>query len=222
MSTPRSPPSRPSGHLRVTLLVTPAPGVGCAVLDAGSAGTVSMHKTRTLGDGRNDACSCTAEATTGSDVDPQPRLLEGDVTERCICPVFDDHDCVASIEGFEGDTLTVSVAIPDREELSTVIAALRERGATVRLSRISTSTAETGRRMLELDADDITEKQREAVRIAIEAGYYDTPRDADLADLAEALGISRSAVSQRLTAVESKLVAELVRADDGVAPGFSD
>lgn len=222
MTTPRSAPSRNDGHLRVRLLVTPAPGVGCAVLDSGSAGTVSMHETRAPGDGQREACSCTAEATTDSGADPQPRLLEGDVTDRCICPAFHDHDCIASIEGFEGNTLTVSVAVPDREELSTVIAALRERGASVRLKRISTSSAETGRRMLELDADDITEKQQEAVRTAIDAGYYDTPRDADLADLAEEIGISRSAVSQRLTAVESKLVAELVKVDNGSVPTSSD
>lgn len=181
-----------------------------------------MHETRTPGDSQSETCSCTAEATPDSGADPRPRLLEGNVTDRCICPVFHDHDCIASIEGFEGNTLTVSVAVPDRAELSTVIDALRERGATVRLKRISTSTVETGRRMLELDADDITEKQREAVRTAIEAGYYDTPRDADLADLAEEIGISRSAVSQRLTAVESKLVAELVKADGDPATAPSD
>lgn len=208
--TPGSPPTD-GGHLRVTLLVTPSPKAGCAVLDAGPSGRVTMHETLRPGEACDGGCTCKAEATAATD--DGPRLLEGNVTGHCVCPVFSEHDCLASVEGFEGDTLTISVAVPDREELAIVVAALRDRGATVRLKRIS-SAAETERRLLELDADAITDKQREAVHAAVEAGYYDTPRDADLSDLAAELGVSRSAVSQRLTAVESKLVDELARADD--------
>jgi hypothetical protein len=200
------------GHLRVTLLVTPSPKAGCAVLDAGARGRVTMHETLRPGETCED-CTCKAEATAADD--PSPRLLEGNVTDHCVCPVFSEHDCLASVEGFEGETLTISVAVPTREELSAVIAALRERGATVRLKRLSSSEPAPGRRLLEIDAGAITDKQREAVRAAVAAGYYETPRDADLSDLAAELGVSRSAVSQRLTAVESKLVAELVRGDDG-------
>lgn len=221
MSAPRSArSSQDDGHLRVTLLVTPSPEAGCAVLGSGSSGTVSMHETLRPGAACDDGCTCRAE--TIADGGDGPKLLEGEVTGHCVCPVFSEHDCIASVEGFEDRTLTVSVAVPDRAELSTVVAALRERDATVQLKRISTPSVDTGRRMLELDADAVTDKQREAVRAAVEAGYYETPRDADLSDLADALDVSRSAVSQRLTAVESKLVAELVRADDGSGPAASD
>jgi len=176
-----------------------------------------MHETLKQPDASDDCRTCRAEAT--ADGGAAPKLLQGDVTAHCVCPVFSEHDCVASVERFEDRTLTVSVAVPDREELSAVVAALRERDASVRLKRISTPTVDTGRRMLELDADSVTEKQHEAIRAAVKAGYYETPRDADLSDLAAELGVSRSAVSQRLTAVESKLVAELVRADDtGAGP----
>lgn len=198
------------GHLRVTLSVTPSTKAGCAVLGAGSSGSVSMHETLRPGDTCDDDCTCKAEATAD---DSEPRLLEGSVTGHCVCPVFHEHDCLASIEGFEGDTLTISVAVPNRKELLAVIAALRERDATVGIKRLSQSTVEAGRRVLELDADAITDKQRQAVRAAVEAGYYETPRETDLAELAEELGVSRSAVSQRLTAVESKLVEELFQVD---------
>ena len=221
MTAPESTPSsQRDGHLRVTLLVTPSPKAGCAVLDAGDRGRVTMHETLRPGETCED-CTCKAEATADSDTGP--RLLEGNVTGHCVCPVFSEHDCLASVEGFEGQTLTISVAVPTREELSTVIAALRDRGATVRLKRLSSSESDPGRRLLEIDAGAITDKQCEAVRAAVDAGYYETPRDADLSDLAAELGVSRSAVSQRLTAVESKLVAELVRADDGrAAPGATE
>ncbi len=197
-------------YLRVQLAVTPAPEAGCAVLGSGERGTVTMHETLRPGEACDDS-QCKAEAT--ADSASNPRLLEGNVTDHCVCPVFSEHDCLASIEGFEGRTLSITVAVPDREELSAVVAALRERAATVRLKRIASSAVDTGRRMLELDADGVTEKQREAVRAAVRSGYYETPREADLSDLADHLDVSRSAVSQRLTAVESKLVEELFRAD---------
>lgn len=61
-----------------------------------------------------------------------------------------------------------------------------------------------------VDQITLTEKQREAVQTAVEMGYYETPRSASPADLAETLGVTRSALSQRLNAVETKLVTALV------------
>ncbi|CCQ37862.1 HTH-10 family transcription regulator [Natronomonas moolapensis 8.8.11] len=217
MPDPRPTDRETDGHLRVTLSVTPSSAADCVVLGSGSSGTVSMHTTPESGD-CDGGCraQCRAEATADSDA--EPKLLTGEVADRCICPAFREYDCVASIDGFEGDTLSVSVVVPDREELVAVVAALRARDATVRVDRLSTSPGgDSDGRSLELAADTVTGKQREAVRTAVSAGYYETPRDADLADLAAELGVSRSAISQRLAAVESKLVAELARADGPVA-----
>lgn len=44
----------------------------------------------------------------------------------------------------------------------------------------------------------LTAKQLEAVELAVERGYFDTPRGATLGDLADHLGISEQAVSVRL------------------------
>jgi len=217
MSEPRPTDREADRHLRVTLSVTPSTAADCVVLESGSSGTVSMHATpesegRTGGD--CDA-RCRSETTPAG---AEPRLLTSEVADCCVCPVFREHDCVASLEGFEGDTLSVSVAVPDREELAAVVAALRERDAAVRLERLSTSSnGGSSGRSLELGADAVTDKQREAVRAAVSAGYYEAPRGADLADLADELGVSRSAVSQRLAAVEARLVAELASVDDRVA-----
>ena len=63
-----------------------------------------------------------------------------------------------------------------------------------------------------LDIGSLTQKQLEAARTAVEVGYYENPREARLSDLADRLGISESAVSQRLTTVERKLMLALVAA----------
>ncbi|SNR32700.1 helix-turn-helix domain-containing protein [Halorubrum vacuolatum] len=124
----------------------------------------------------------------------------------CICPVFRSHDCVPSIEGVRRDEFVVSLTIPHREQLPAIVDALRDRGATVELRRIARIDGEGPTDRVTVEVDNITEKQRQALRVAVEEGYYQRPRGADLADIAERLGISRSAASQRLTGLEATLV----------------
>lgn len=45
---------------------------------------------------------------------------------------------------------------------------------------------------------DLTDEQRETLQLALEEGYFDVPRGINLTELAAKLGISDSAVSQRL------------------------
>lgn len=47
-------------------------------------------------------------------------------------------------------------------------------------------------------AIDVTDEQRLALRIAVEEGYFDVPRRIDLGGVAERLGISRQAASERI------------------------
>lgn len=63
-----------------------------------------------------------------------------------------------------------------------------------------------------VDLSDVTVKQWQALELAYERGYYDCPRKADLSELADELGISKSAVSQRLRAAEARLVEAVVTA----------
>ena len=44
----------------------------------------------------------------------------------------------------------------------------------------------------------LTEPQREALRLAVQRGYYDIPRDCTTKDIADELGISDQAVTERL------------------------
>lgn len=62
---------------------------------------------------------------------------------------------------------------------------------------------------------EITTKQWEAAKLAVESGYYNEPREATLDDLADELNISKSAVSQRLANIERMLVLNLIDAGSG-------
>lgn len=196
--------------IRAYFRIEPDVAANCAVLASGPAGNNIRQNVVT---GPSDTCECRAETTI--ECEQEPRYVRGAVSDHCICPVFDNHDCVASIESFDGGELAVSVSTADREELAQLVSSLRAVNATVRLQRISSTGESSGSRTIELDATVITEKQREAVRAAIEGGYYETPRRIDLSGLADELDVSPSAVSQRLSAVESSLVAALFEVVDG-------
>jgi predicted DNA binding protein len=53
----------------------------------------------------------------------------------------------------------------------------------------------------------LTDEQREAIRTAFEAGYYNVPRDATLSDISNRLGISHQALSERFRRAHEKLIA---------------
>lgn len=53
---------------------------------------------------------------------------------------------------------------------------------------------------------ELTDTQREALVLAYERGYFDSPRRASLADVAEELGISQQSLSSRLRRGQKRLV----------------
>ncbi|MGM0397499.1 MAG: helix-turn-helix domain-containing protein [Halobacteriota archaeon] len=61
--------------------------------------------------------------------------------------------------------------------------------------------------------DIFTSKQRETLRLAIEADYYTWPRETTVAELAEQLGVSEPTVLDHLRTAESKLINALFSGD---------
>ncbi|WP_135853587.1 helix-turn-helix domain-containing protein [Halorussus salinus] len=56
----------------------------------------------------------------------------------------------------------------------------------------------------------LTQRQRELLHTAVEEGYYDTPRECSLTELAEEAGVAKSTASETLHRVEEKIVKEYV------------
>ncbi|AXR77966.1 helix-turn-helix domain-containing protein [Natrarchaeobaculum sulfurireducens] len=187
--------------LRATLEVEPPPDTACVVIGE-SLNAVSVTR----------SCSgetCHSEVTVVEDGVFRQTYVSGDRTPACVCRTIGQFDCAFDIETVSDGALVIRLIVPDRSQLSQIVSELQRTGATVRLNRLSRH-GEHDDVTIEVDATDVTEKQREAVELAVELGYYDRPREATLSDLAEALGISRSAVSQRLTAVELTLIDSFV------------
>lgn len=64
----------------------------------------------------------------------------------------------------------------------------------------------------------LTDRQRRLVQTALEQGYYDTPRDCSLTELAAELDIAKSTCSEILHRAEGKIIKEFI---NGNAPDRS-
>jgi len=67
--------------------------------------------------------------------------------------------------------------------------------------------------------DGLTDRQREALRIAYELGYFDIPRGASLEDVAAELDVTPSSVSERLRRAQTRLIEETVATTWPPLPG---
>lgn len=79
-----------------------------------------------------------------------------------------------------------------------------EHDLAMRLRRLDTAPAAAGR------GYGLTDEQREVMTVALEKGYFDVPREAQLEDLADALDISTNSVSERLRRATKRLAAATV------------
>lgn len=110
------------------------------------------------------------------------------------------------------NSLTVVLDIPDRRTLIDLLSTIEDPDCSVLTRDIRQATDSTDGHV-RVDFGELTTKQQQALELAVDAGYYERPRDADLGELGERLDISKSAVSQRLRAAERKLIENAVRQD---------
>lgn len=147
------------------------------------------------------ACSTSGECT-------EVVHATSDIDTTCPCTVFGEFDCVPTPVDIVDGRLRIETYLTDRDRLTDLVDALEGVSDELRLrqlKRIDNGEAGRSRNTVALDLHDITEKQREAVTMAVAEGYYATPRETSLGELADEFGVTSSALSQRLNAVESKL-----------------
>jgi predicted DNA binding protein len=112
------------------------------------------------------------------------------------------------LEGHGSDPWTFRLLFPTREHVTT----FREQCAAEnipfdvrRISELSDDVAEP--------QFGLTGQQYEALRLAVERGYYSIPRETTLADLAQEVGISQQAMSERLRRGTAKVLVNAIQND---------
>ncbi|AGB32837.1 Bacterio-opsin activator HTH domain protein [Natrinema pellirubrum DSM 15624] len=106
---------------------------------------------------------------------------------------------VFTIASDEGGWVT-RVSLPDRDALSAFRAHCRDRGISFRVNQLYDSSVSDDRTYF------LTDRQYEILMMAYYDDYFEVPRGVTQDDLAERLGVSDSAVSQRLRRAISTLI----------------
>jgi predicted DNA binding protein len=89
-------------------------------------------------------------------------------------------------------------------ELGEMIAELEADGTDVTLRQLR------GYRVDDSPLDRLTERQRDVLRVAFECGYYDVPREASTEEVAAAVDLDDSTVSEHLQRAERNLLAAVL------------
>jgi len=98
---------------------------------------------------------------------------------------------------------------PDRDRIVSFQTYCRDNEIAITLHRILTTAG-----FREEATGLVTSKQREALILALEEGYFDEPRRVSLSELGAMLGVSRQAVASRLRRGYRNLIVSTLLADD--------
>jgi hypothetical protein len=192
-------------RLRVDLEVDPSAGWACPMVSqAESATDVTVNAV-------GDECTVEVQPTGEAGI----RRGRGEVTDDCLCRVFQEFGYVPHVRRVEEGTVLVTSYVDDRDAVREVVAALREALDRVRLVRLAVVSGPESTEQATVDLSALTPKQREGMELAVVRGYFDDDADVSLGDLAAELSISKSALSQRLRAAQAKLVTDVFEGIDG-------
>jgi len=127
---------------------------------------------------------------------------------KTLSPVVSNANGVILDMENDGDAWILTVWMPDRSGLADLWEYARRNGIDIDLLRVN-EYGSIGSR----DAG-LTDSQREALLVAVEAGYFEEPRDATLGEVAADLDISQPAASGLLRrGIKRLVVSSLI--DDG-------
>ncbi|WP_436935263.1 helix-turn-helix domain-containing protein [Halovenus marina] len=83
-------------------------------------------------------------------------------------------------------------------------------GDTARMEMLRTAETSTGASDIDDSTGGLSPEQAAALRAAVEHGYYESPRDVDVGELADHLDVPRSTLTYRLRRAEERLAKQYV------------
>jgi predicted DNA binding protein len=122
-----------------------------------------------------------------------------DQIETLIQILVEEDGTILAATGNE-DRWMLRILFPDREALSQTYEYCQEQDLSLDVRQIH--QLEDGRQ----DRFGLTDEQQEILVLAAEHGYYEVPREVSAEELADDVGISHQAVSERLRRGHDKLV----------------
>ena len=125
--------------------------------------------------------------------------------------VLDRHGVPVSETTIRDGRLLVTFHASDLPTLRSVLDGFQESCPDMQVLRLlqSSSTPEESD-LVTVDRSDLTERQREVLTAAYEAGYFEHPKGANAGEVAASLGIDRSTFSEHVAAAQRKLLSTLL------------
>lgn len=179
--------------LEVHLRLTPAATVTCPIVEADR--DLEAARINAVGE------TCRVELTPSDGAGAE--RATGTVHDECFCRVFADAECVPAVERVENGTIHIRTSVDRRETVRELVAGLRDTVGRVELDRLAIVDGTDGASGVGVGDVSLTAKQREALELAVRRGYFED--EVALGTLADDLGISKSALSQRLRGAQAKL-----------------
>lgn len=187
-------------RLRVEMSIKPSDECSCPIKEA-------AEKEMNIDEVRRKTSKQTCESDLVVSGDGEVVNTATPVQEECFCPVFETFGVLPQVEEVKNKEIIVSAYISDRRDMKSVLKGLRSKAENVRLMSIKAVGEDKDEpESARINLSEMTPKQRETLKIAVIGGYYDDPPKMTLEDLSKEFGVSKSAISQRLSRAESKLV----------------
>jgi hypothetical protein len=131
--------------------------------------------------------------------------------QHCVCERIEQHGCPVRDVNAIGGTLYATFVAPDHETLQAVLEELTDVYDSTSVCRLLRSEGDkTTERPVFVDFGALTDRQREVLQTAHELGYFEHPRVASSADVAEELDIATSTFTEHLAAAQRNLLDELL------------
>jgi len=156
-----------------------------------------------------EACNVDAVVRNPGSDDVSTQYFENQLCEHCPGKAFEEHGCLPRYREIEDGSFVVETYVADTAAVANLVADIRSICANVSLRSIVSTDRSEFTEDCSVDLSALTEKQRKAVYHAKEMGYYDSNSDVSLGELAERIGISTSALSQRLRRAEGNVLRQL-------------
>ena len=158
--------------------------------------------------------ACRANDTEADTTEADDRVITkyhtDEVCDYCPSSVFSAYGCIPHFLRADDQSFFIKAFLPNSAMVSNLVADLNEVGSTVRLVSMTHtgSGEELSDEIYEVDVSALTPKQREALELAIEEGYYESGEKPSMESLADQLDISTSAFSQRLARAEGNVMSQ--------------
>lgn len=128
----------------------------------------------------------------------------------CLCKEIRSRGGIPVFDRVEDGGIILSLLFESRDEACSLYRAIQEYAPDVEILSIASGQSVNGyENSRKVDMGSLTEKQAEALTLAVCQGYYETPREVGIASLAEECDISRQAFSHRLRLAEAKVLGQL-------------